>query len=331
MAIVNPDLLKPKANGVVKAPLETLPTHKRSMFTTVLTLARRQLEQVLLNIVRTQTVKVQLTEADRLVSKLDAITAAIKNLPKIDMGDSPASINIQTMSEKTISRLTQQLEDVRKAVVATKPDRLPKVQQVKIINPTPPVQLPISPLIKKLEEVEQAIGRIKLEVPKQQEIKIPALPKTIGMAEGKAILKALQEVAEKLDGLPKEFPEVHIPTSVEISNFPPQKYPMPVTNININPLRGFAKSNVVALNATTPAPLPGEVLAYRRSIIMFNSHSATVYIGGSDVSAANGLPVLANSYSPALDAGPKMIIYGITGSGSGNVRVLEVSNENIGN
>ena len=130
--------------------------------------------------------------------------------------------------------------------------------------------------------------------------------------------------------LPKSFPEVSIPSSVSVNNFPPQKYPMPVSNFNINPLRGFAKSRNITVT-TSLTPLPDEVLAYRRGIIVFNNDSTnTLFIGGSDVTTTNGLPVPPKTYSPPMDAGPKLIVYGIA-STSINVRVLEVSNENIGN
>jgi predicted Zn-dependent protease with MMP-like domain len=155
------------------------------------------------------------------------------------------------------------------------------------------------------------------------------MPKNVGLLEGKAIIRALDAVNKKLDELPKSFPEIQIPKSVSVDNFPPQKYPMPVTNINLNPLRGYAKSRAVTVT-TTPTPLPDEVLAYRRGLVVYNNSSSTMYVGGSDVSATNGMPVPASSYSPAFDAGPKMIIYGVVASDTANVRVLELSNENIG-
>ena len=147
------------------------------------------------------------------------------------------------------------------------------------------------------------------------------------IVELRQVMCTKKEEIKKIKAPKFEMPEM---MKVNVGNFPPQKYPMPVTNININPLRGFAKSRSVTVT-TSLTPLPDEVLSYRRSLMVFNNDaSATVYIGGSDMSASDGLPVLAQTYSPVIDAGPKLIVYGMTTSGSVNVRVLELSNENVG-
>lgn len=121
-----------------------------------------------------------------------------------------------------------------------------------------------------------------------------------------------------------------MPMEVSISNFPPQMVPTPVTRIDINPLRGELTSSLVSVG-TTPTPLPGTALARRRSLIIFNNDSSkTVYIGGANVSASGtntGLPVLSQTYCPAIDAGPQMILYGVVATGSANVVTLEASND----
>ena len=100
----------------------------------------------------------------------------------------------------------------------------------------------------------------------------------------------------------------------------------PVTNINVNALQGFSKTTSVTVRTTlTKLPSYG-VLNNRRTMIIFNnSASVTVYVGGSDVTTTNGMPILAQSYSPAIDAGVYMIIYGVTSSSTADVRVMEVS------
>lgn len=334
MVQVNPELLaKPKSNGVAKQnDMRSLITPQRNFILNLFALARKQLEQALTSLIKNEVVNVRLSDEKYftdIAKKIDELNNSIKNLPKIDMGDSPASINIQTMSEKTVARLADQLEQVKKAVLANKPTKAPAVQQVKILNQQPIQRFPIEEIISALRNVERSIGRLKFEAPKTQEIKFPEMPKSMSIDEGKAIVKALQELGKKIDELPKSYPDVQIPKTVSIDNFPPQKYPLPVTNININPLRGFAKSRNITVT-TTPTPLPDEVLAYRRSLVVYNNSSSTLYVGGSDVSATNGMPVPASSYSPAFDAGPRMIIYGVVATGSANVRVLELSNENIG-
>lgn|SRR3990167_5655434 len=117
-------------------------------------------------------------------------------------------------------------------------------------------------------------------------------------------------------------------SKVEITNFPIQKYPLPVTNININPLQGFGKStNQTLTTVLSTIPSYGQ-LFHRRALVIFNNSAATtIYIGGSDVTSDNGLPVLAQASSPVIDAGYNMIIYGLTASGTADIRVFELSRD----
>ena len=59
------------------------------------------------------------------------------------------------------------------------------------------------------------------------------------------------------------------------------------------------------------------------SIAVYNASSVTVYIGGSDVTTANGVPVSASSWSPGIDLGGNEALYGIVASGTAAVNVLE--------
>jgi len=112
---------------------------------------------------------------------------------------------------------------------------------------------------------------------------------------------------------------------VEVTNFPIPKIPTPVTHISINALNGFVNTTATTVTTSlTPLPAYG-VLANRRAITIYNNGSSTLYIGGSDVTTTNGLPVPAGSYSPALDAGVRTIVYGVVASGSVDVRVMELS------
>ncbi|MBU2052601.1 hypothetical protein KKH13_05330 [Patescibacteria group bacterium] len=142
----------------------------------------------------------------------------------------------------------------------------------------------------------------------------------------------MDELLEAIKNIKIETPVVEMPAEmpVRVIGMPPQKIPQPVTNININPLRGSVLTTAVTV-ADTATALPSSNQENRRSIMIFNNDSsATIFIGGSDVTAANGLPVLAQQYSPVIDAGVKMTVYGITSSGTANVRVIETSNEAIG-
>jgi hypothetical protein len=58
------------------------------------------------------------------------------------------------------------------------------------------------------------------------------------------------------------------------------------------------------------------------SLIFYNNGSVTVFLGGSDVTTSNGVPVKAGTWSPALASG-KDAVYGIVASGTVEVRILE--------
>lgn len=124
----------------------------------------------------------------------------------------------------------------------------------------------------------------------------------------------------------KEVGTLGFPTGltlpVEIQNW---KVAQPVTNVSINPNRGTVQSTAVTVTAAL-TPLPGTALADRRSMTIFNNSSAVIiYVGGSNVTSANGIPVFPGSYGPSLDAGPRNIVYAVTASGSADVRVLELN------
>jgi hypothetical protein len=110
----------------------------------------------------------------------------------------------------------------------------------------------------------------------------------------------------------------------------PQMTPQPVTNVWLNPNQGFLKTtdNTVGITATT---LPGYgQLIDRRSILIYNNSSKTIYIGGSDVTVANGLPVPAASYAPPIDAGYNLPVYGVASTNGNSVRVIEISKDQSG-
>jgi hypothetical protein len=60
-----------------------------------------------------------------------------------------------------------------------------------------------------------------------------------------------------------------------------------------------------------------------QSLAVYNAGSATVYVGGSDVTTANGIPVAATSWGPGMDLKPGDALYGIVASGTHEVRVIE--------
>lgn len=75
---------------------------------------------------------------------------------------------------------------------------------------------------------------------------------------------------------------------------------------------------------TTATAIPSSNATDRRSIILKNEGAVTVYLGGSAVTSSTGFPLEAGDTLP-LDLGNDIILYGITASGSADVRTLEGS------
>lgn len=60
------------------------------------------------------------------------------------------------------------------------------------------------------------------------------------------------------------------------------------------------------------------------SLAPYNNGAVTVYVGGSDVTTANGAPIPAGSWGPAFnDINTNEGVYGVVASGTAEVRVLE--------
>jgi len=262
-----------------------------------------------------------------LTDNINSLTNEVKNLPK-------SFDNVGKEIKESLKT------DVGQKIIPPPKIEFPKIQQisgqVEIKN-----QIVLKELVSKIDVLNRDITRaiFSIKFPEQKEIRIPDIripefpkfPTSTSIIEGKLILNALEKLSKEIISLPDKikFPDIEIPSTVKVSNFPPTKYPMPVTNININPLRGFVKSRNITIT-TSLTPLPDEVLSNRRSLVIYNNSSQVVYVGGSDVTVSNGMPVPKNSYSPAFDAGPRMIVYGIVASSTAEVRVLELSNEAIG-
>ncbi len=78
---------------------------------------------------------------------------------------------------------------------------------------------------------------------------------------------------------------------------------------------------IVSTGATL---LPAERLDYRRAISIKNPNLTMVYIGGGDVSTANGYPLRQNeAYDADLDW--DSLIYAIASAGTQTLRILEFS------
>jgi Ca2+-binding RTX toxin-like protein len=68
----------------------------------------------------------------------------------------------------------------------------------------------------------------------------------------------------------------------------------------------------------------------RSSIVSVASGGATVYVGGADVTTANGFPIVAGSTFPVsqgynADSTPIYALYGIVAAATQEVRVLQAT------
>lgn len=163
----------------------------------------------------------------------------------------------------------------------------------------------------------------KIELPK---IEFPKMEKAVTDPK---LMRVLESLSEKIDEMNAK--DIKMPRTISVDNFPIQMTPQPVTNIWLNPAQGFTKTtdNTVGVTAS---PLPGYGRLFnRRSMLIYNNSGNTIYIGGSDVTVANGLPIPPSSYGPSIDAGYDMVIYGVSAQNGNDVRVLEVSKDQTAN
>jgi hypothetical protein len=224
-------------------------------------------------------------------------------------------------------------------VVIPKEVRISNLSDIVIPKPEKQQLIDISPLEEAVKGVKQALKSINDYLPRLEPLAFPKIeiPKQVSIKEAQEIISGYEKGAKMLSddllALSKVIKEQEtggVATEVRVSNFPPQAIPTPVTNININALKGLPKSSSVSIS-TKATRLPETALEQRRSLIIFNNSGATIYIGGADVTTSNGLPVLNQSYSPPIDAGQYMAVYGISVAGNAEVRVFEVSNDSEGN
>lgn len=92
---------------------------------------------------------------------------------------------------------------------------------------------------------------------------------------------------------------------------------------DINSCLGIVRSSAVTIGTTRSQLTPeADRLHGRRKIIIANG-STEIFIGGSDVTSSNGLRLAANARLEldVLDIGD---LYGITASGTSDVRILEL-------
>jgi len=188
----------------------------------------------------------------------------------------------------------------------------------------------------KLDNLTQAIQSIPQ--PKEPKIEFPKIefpksepPQPIDLSP---IVDGLSELKELFEDQPKSDDTAilrKIQESLQSLASRPVMTPQPVTNITLNGLQGFIKTtdNTVGMTATS-LPNYGQ-LFNRRAVQIYNNSANTIYVGGSDVTISNGIPVTAGSFSAIFDAGYNMVLYGIAATNGNDVRTLEVSKDQTQN
>src|SRR3990167_7261398 len=257
---------------------------------------------------------------DRLVDmENSAIDTAEKNsdrvIEAITSIDIPEVVVPESVSVKNLQNLEGSLQTLEKALkdIYGKEIKFPQIQ--KVAGSVDVANLPKIPQLDDISLILQTISNLLATISKikQPEIKIPDFPKQIRL-DDQNIVKELVSLREELEAIKnKETPQ--FPNEIAVTNFPIPKYPLPVTNINILPLVGIAQSTAVTVGDSATA-LPATPVESRRSLTVYNNSSSTVFIGGSGVTTANGLPIASSQFSPTIDAGVKMLIYGIVSSGT---------------
>lgn len=248
--------------------------------------------------------------------KLDKPTQVNVQVEKVDVGkiDSLPPVEIKNFPEIKIPKVI--FPDKYKVSGNVEVDKLPPVQ---VAN------------FKELSIMFDKLNTAILLFAKSSKVEFPNKMNVQGSVEIKDWNDLLLRIDETNKGLNllinKE--QSGVTRQVEVINFPIPKIPQPVTNFNLNALRGIPLSSQISV-LNIPTPLPANNLANRRTLIIYNNSSQTIYIGGSTVTVAAGFPIPPATFGPPIDAGVYMTVYGIAGSSGAEVRVLEVSNDDIG-
>lgn len=279
----------------------------------------------------------KLTAAEDVSSIKDGVSNISTQLSEFHLPEFPQEISLNPGQVQALSDSINNIkipEPLREITVKDIDVLINEFKDLKKLMSRP---APEAPKISKIE------GKVEVvNLPKVQENKMDFTPLTKSLDELKLLLPSkeinltpltsiLEEINTGITDL-KQKEEDYRAKKVEVTNFPIQKTPQPVTHISINALHGVLSGSLVTIT-TSPTPIPATALSNRRSMFFYNGSVSTVYIGGSDVasSGANqGFPVFTSTTSPTLDASKNLILYGIVASGTAIVNVLEISDENSG-
>ena len=235
-----------------------------------------------------------------------------------------------------LSKIGQALAKIYSAIPKTVvlPKIFPISGKVEVVK-TPPVVITnlneIGPYFQSLEQ-KLTVWAQAASTAKPPEITFPKFdfPKNETTVDMSGVISAVQSLEKALQGREKSSDTAILrrmsDTLSEYASRPTMTTP-PVTNINLNALEGVTKTTSATVGTgLTTLPTYGQLPA-RRTLIIYNNSANTIYLGGSDVTINNGLPLPTSSYSPPIDAGYNMIVYGIAATSGNNVRIMEVSKD----
>lgn len=266
---------------------------------------------------------------ERLVNSLSPILEAIKSLrielPKIYSiqgtvkVDSPIQVSNWTEIQPYFDNLSTAIKGINTNLKVSLPEAK-----------TPDINFPSSFNLNRVEDVIAAIDQVKLALLSLPSPKPVSIPKSFSVDKFDELLDGIEQLKNGFNILINKeaatigFPDKDIP--VTVTNF---KYPAPVTHMSLNSLKGPILSTAVDVG-TSATPLPATPVEYRRSVVVYNNGASTIYLGGEGVTVANGMPIPAGTYGPALDSGVGSIVYGIVATGTVEARVLESSDYDMG-
>lgn len=122
-------------------------------------------------------------------------------------------------------------------------------------------------------------------------------------------------------------------------NLPDGSYPISSQRDSLRTRRGdgaiilnpedFSVSIGLRVQAITVAgvaiPLPSNPLEFRRALVVHNNGSSVIYLGASNVTTSNGLPLAAGEkIAFDIQGNPNVVVYAISAS-SVNVRIMELA------
>lgn len=273
----------------------------------------------------------------------DAIVSSLKDSIKTGENEEVLKLVVKREDDKHVGDVLDKIAQAIVLLYKKIPSSivLPKIFPVKgqvEVTKIPSVE------VKNLRELEKyfltlgdRFGKIATAISmipqSKSDTKPVVIPDSFSIKDFDILLEDLEQVKKglniliKKDGGGKDGVQ-----DVNILNFPPTMVPTPVTHVSINGLQGAYLSTLITVG-TNGTALPSNQMVNRRSLIIYNGSGSTVYIGGAGVTASGsnqGFPVLANTSSPSFDAGQNMILYGVVSTGTANVNVLEMSEENSG-